>query len=245
MLVKAKKLYPADFDRIRHRVELLKRDLVLRTARAKLDRALARDADYAARAARLDADLAAALAELDRQLDLVGVANEPSVQPQAFTAEILRLAGQTWEDADGARRTVLTPEEARVLAIPRGSLTDEERIAIQQHVVHTYQFLTQIPWTKELSRVPEIARSHHEKLDGTGYPNGLRGEQIPIPARMMAISDIYDALTASDRPYKKAVPKVKAYEILDDEAKRGDIDADLLRVFIEADVPARAASGGE
>src|SRR5438132_6377263 len=90
VLVKAKKLYPADFDRIRHRVEMLKRDLALRTARAKLDRALARDADYAARAARLDADLAAALAELDRQLDLVGVAHEPSVQPQAFTAAILR-----------------------------------------------------------------------------------------------------------------------------------------------------------
>src|SRR5439155_1574446 len=87
VLVKAKKLYPADLERIRHRVELLKRDLALRASRAKLDRALARGADYAAHAARLDADLAVALAELDRQLDLVGVANEPSVQAQAFTAE--------------------------------------------------------------------------------------------------------------------------------------------------------------
>src|SRR5207249_3950614 len=178
VLVKAKKLYPADLERIRHRVELLKRDLALRASRAKLDRALARGADYAAHAARLDADLAVALAELDRQLDLVGVANEPSVQAQAFTAEILKLAAQTWEDADGTPRTVLTQEEARVLAIPRGSLTDEERVAIQQHVVHTFQFLTQIPWTKELRRVPEIARSHHEKLDGSGYPYGARAEAI-------------------------------------------------------------------
>jgi HD-GYP domain-containing protein (c-di-GMP phosphodiesterase class II) len=128
VLVKAKKLYPADLERIRHRVELLQRGLALRTERRKLDRALARAADYAEYAARLDAELAAAIAELDRQLDLIGVANEPTVQAQTFMTEILRLASQTWEDADGTPRTVLTPQEARVLAISRGSLTETERI---------------------------------------------------------------------------------------------------------------------
>jgi len=241
VLVKAKKLYPADLERIRHRVELLKRDLALRASRAKLDRALARGADYAAHAARLDADLAVALAELDRQLDLVGVANEPSVQAQAFTAEILKLAAQTWEDADGTPRTVLTQEEARVLAIPRGSLTDEERVAIQQHVVHTFQFLTQIPWTKELRRVPEIARSHHEKLDGSGYPYGARAEAIPVQSRMMAIADIYDALTASDRPYKKALRAEEALAILDAERRAGALDSALLDLFVEARVFERTA----
>jgi len=241
VLVKAKKLYPADLERIRHRVELLKRDLALRAWRAKLDRALARGADYAAHAARLDADLAVALAELDRQLDLVGVANEPSVQAQAFTAEILKLAAQTWEDADGTPRTVLTQEEARVLAIPRGSLTDEERVAIQQHVVHTFQFLTQIPWTKELRRVPEIARSHHEKLDGSGYPYGARAEAIPVQSRMMAIADIYDALTASDRPYKKALRAEEALAILDAERRAGALDSALLDLFVEARVFERTA----
>jgi len=241
VLVKARKLYPADLERIRHRVELLKSDLALRAARTKLDRALARDADYAAHAARLDADLAAALAELDRQLDLVGVANEPSVQAQTFTAEILKLAAQTWEVADGMPRTVLTPEEARVLAIPRGSLTDEERVAIQQHVVHTFQFLTQIPWTKELRRVPEIARSHHEKLDGSGYPYGARAEAIPVQSRMMAIADIYDALTASDRPYKKALRAEEALAILDAERRAGALDSALLDLFVEARVFERTA----
>src|SRR5437867_4311911 len=241
VLVKAKKLYPADLERLRHRVELLKRDLALRASRAKLDRALARGADYAAHAARLDADLAVALAELDRQLDLVGVANEPSVQAQAFTAEILKLAAQTWEDADGTPRTVLTQEEARVLAIPRGSLTDEERVAIQQHVVHTFQFLTQIPWTKELRRVPEIARSHHEKLDGSGYPYGARAEAIPVQSRMMAIADIYDALTASDRPYKKALRAEEALAILDAERRAGALDSALLDLFVEARVFERTA----
>lgn len=236
VLVKAKKLYPADLERIRHRVELLKRDLALRTARAKLDRALARAADYADAAARLDAELAAALAELDRQLDLVRVANEPTVHVQSFTAELRRLAAHTWEDADGVPRSVLTPEEARVLAIPRGSLTDEERVAIQAHVVHTFQFLAQIPWTKELSRVPEIARGHHEKLDGSGYPSGARAEQIPVQSRMMAIADIYDALTAADRPYKKALRAEEALAILDAERRAGALDSALLDVFLEARV---------
>jgi HD-GYP domain-containing protein (c-di-GMP phosphodiesterase class II) len=236
VLVKAKKLYPGDLERIRHRVELLKRDLALRTARAKLDRALARGADFAEHAARLDAELATAVAELDRQLDLVGVANEPTVQAQAFMGEILRLASRTWEDADGKPRTVLTPEEARVLAIPRGSLTDEEREAIQQHVVHTFQFLTQIPWTKELRRVPEIARAHHEKLDGSGYPYGARADQIPVQSRMMAIADIYDALTASDRPYKKALRAEEALAILDAERRAGALDSALLDLFLEARV---------
>jgi len=236
VLVKAKKLYPADLDRIRHRVELLKRDLALRAGRGKLERALGGGGDYAEHAARIDAELAAALAELDRHLDLITVANEPTVQAQAFMAEILRLASQTWEDADGTSRMVLTPDEARVLAIPRGSLTDEERVAIQQHVVHTYQFLTQIPWTKELRRVPEIARAHHEKLDGTGYPYGARADEIPVQSRMMAIADIYDALTASDRPYKKALRAEEALTILDAERRAGALDSALLDLFVEARV---------
>ena len=90
--------------------------------------------------------------------------------------------------------------------------------------------------------MPDIAYGHHEKLTGKGYPRSLKESEIALPTRMMTISDIYDALTASDRPYKKAVPKEKAYEILEDEAKRGDVDSDLLGVFIEADIPARLKS---
>jgi HD-GYP domain-containing protein (c-di-GMP phosphodiesterase class II) len=240
VLVKAKKLYPADLDRIRHRVELLQRDLALRAAAAKLDRALAGRADYAAAAAQLDAELTAALAELDRQLDLIAVANEPAVQAQAFTSEILRMASHVWDDGTGTPRTVLTPEEARVLAIPRGSLTDDERLAIQEHVVHTYEFLRQMPWTKELRRVPEIARAHHEKLDGSGYPDGARAEHISVQSRMMTIADIYDALTASDRPYKKALRAEEALVILDAERRAGALDGALFDLFLEARVFERA-----
>ena len=99
-------------------------------------------------------------------------------------------------------------------------------------MVHTYQFLSQIPWTKELRRVPDIARSHHEKLDGSGYPEGRLAVDIPVQARMMTISDIFDALTASDRPYKAAVPVDRALDILNHERKAGAVDAALLDLFV-------------
>jgi hypothetical protein len=192
-------------------------------------------------AARLDAELAAALADLDRQLDLIVIANEPSVQVREITDDIAAVAGHVWQDADGAPCSILTADEARILAIPRGSLTEGERRDIQDHVVHTFEFLSRIPWTKELRRVPEIAGAHHEKLNGSGYPNRARAEQIPVGSRMMAIADIYDALTATDRPYKKAVRPDEALAILDAERRAGALDSGLLDLFIAARVFERTA----
>ena len=235
VLVKSKKLYPADLERIRHRVELLMRDLELDATRRKLDWATRRGKDgFNLQAAKLDADLAAAIAELNEALDIVLTVNEPSVQPQDFTAALLKITARSWEDHRGRRRTVLTPEEASILAITKGSLTESERREIQQHVVHTFQFLAQIPWTRDFRRIPEIARSHHEKLDGSGYPFGARGEQIPLQSRMMTIADIYDALTATDRPYKKAVRVEEALDTLREEQRTGALDGALLDLFIEA-----------
>ena len=99
-------------------------------------------------------------------------------------------------------------------------------------MVHTFHFLNQIPWTRELRRIPEIARSHHEKLDGSGYPQGKRASEIALETRMMTIADIFDALTATDRPYKAAVPVEAALDILGHEAKSGTLDRVLLEMFI-------------
>ena len=103
-------------------------------------------------------------------------------------------------------------------------------------MTHTFRFLSEIPWTGEFRRVPEIAYAHHEKLDGTGYPRRLKAADIPIQSRMMTISDIFDALVAWDRPYKKSVPVERALDILGDEARTGSWTRDLLSVFIEAKV---------
>ncbi len=120
--------------------------------------------------------------------------------------------------------------------IRKGNLDDRERREIESHVTHTYRFLEQIPWTRELRGIPRIAFGHHEKLNGRGYPRGVGAIDIPVQTRMMTISDIYDALTATDRPYKRAVPTERALDILSSEAKEGMLDQDLLRAFVEAKV---------
>ncbi|MGZ6988352.1 MAG: HD-GYP domain-containing protein, partial [Thermoanaerobaculia bacterium] len=132
--------------------------------------------------------------------------------------------------------TLLLPEEFRLLSITQGSLSDDERRAVESHVSHTWRFLSTIPWTADLARVPEIAYAHHEKLDGTGYPRGLNREGIPPAVRALTVCDVYDALTASDRPYKKAVPRDAALGILEEEASRDRLDSWMVAAFIEGKV---------
>ncbi len=148
----------------------------------------------------------------------------------------MALARHTYEDAAGRKRPYLSDDEVRYLTIPKGSLDGEERLEIESHVTHTYQFLKQIPWTRELQAIPDIAYRHHEKLDGRGYPRRVTGDDIPVQTRMMTISDIYDALTAADRPYKSAVAPARALDIIADEVRAGQLDQELFRLFIEGKV---------
>ena len=145
-----------------------------------------------------------------------------------------------FQDSFDQERPLLLDREIHSLSIAKGTLSEEERREIESHVEHTYRFLSQIPWTRTLRRVPEIAYAHHEKLDGTGYPRAIPDTTIPVQSRMMSIADIYDALTASDRPYKKAVPHQLALDILKREAQSGQLDLELFRIFVEAEVPKRA-----
>lgn len=237
VLGKAKKLHPDALQRIQHRVDVMRRELELRSANEKLRYLLEKGPrHFPEQAALFDAELAAALAELDDCLARVRALNEPTVQATAAQAEIDALARRTFADRSGARQPVITPDDAEILAIVRGSLTAGEFQEVRAHVVHTFQFLVQIPWTHELRRLPAIARDHHEKLDGSGYPRGIVGDAIPLQTRMMTIADIYDALTAFDRPYKPAIPAERALDILDHERRAGRLDGDLLELFVDAKV---------
>ncbi len=111
-----------------------------------------------------------------------------------------------------------------------------ERTEVEAHVDATFRFLVGIPWTDDLKNLITYAYGHHEKLDGTGYPRKLRGEEIPIQTRIMTIADIFDALTASDRPYKAAVGAEKALDILHSEAEAGRLDSELVRIMVESQV---------
>lgn len=159
-------------------------------------------------------------------------ANEPYVVKSSDAAN--RLMQMIEDMSNDLGQQILTDKEIKTLAIPKGSLNQEERREIESHVSHTYDFLKQIAWTEALQDVAHIAHCHHEKMDGSGYPRGIRGNEIPIQSRMMTIADIYDALIAFDRPYKKALTPDKAIDILLLEANQGKLDMDLLTVFIDA-----------
>ena len=184
--------------------------------------------------AALDHEFATRRADLIDAWRAIESANEPTVLSGGDFTRIGEIAKRVSLDLRGSERPLLTPPETTCLTIMRGSLTKEEIEEIRSHAMHTWSFLAQIPWGKTFRRVPVIAGAHHEKLNGTGYPRGLRAEEIPLQSKMMSISDIFDALTASDRPYKRAVPIDKALDILGFEVKDGHLDGDLVRIFAEA-----------
>ena len=172
-------------------------------------------------------------AQLREMLATVEHANEPRVVPVEMSGMLDALARTTYRDLD-SERPLLDASELEFLHIPRGSLSGEERRTMEQHVTQSFYFLREIPWSKTpWQHVPEMAYGHHEHLDGTGYPRGLKGAEIVPQVRMLTISDIFDALTANDRPYKPAIAVERALDILVREfADRGKVDRDLLDLFI-------------
>ena len=232
VLVKAKKLYDESLSQIRGRFDFVSRTVETDVLSRKvhiLERGGTKE-DLA----ELDLELRRRLTELDEAWQAIVSANEPTVLAAGDFAKVELLAKETYVDLRGEVQRLVTDDEVTALSVKRGSLTPQEFDEIRSHVSHTFRFLSQIPWGKAFRRVPHIAGAHHERLNGTGYPNRLRAEEIPVQSKMMSVSDIYDALTASDRPYKKAIPVEKALDILHFGVKDEHLAADLVRIFREA-----------
>ena len=241
VLVKAEKLYPHELEVLKQRFDLARKDRQMASMMRRLDAVKLRgDRAFGEIDVEENERLTRELKELDEALEFVLQCNRPTVLAQGGFERLAGLSALSYEDSRERPQMLLTPNDVQVLSITRGSLSPTERREIESHVTHTFRFLSQIPWTRTLKRVPEIAYAHHEKLDGKGYPRSVAAEQIPVQSKMMAISDIYDALTASDRPYKKAVPHELALDILKKESESGQLDKELFRIFVEADVPRRA-----
>lgn len=235
ILVKSKKLFPVQFDLINERFAHIRSCIEMSYLKSVID-LMENPQKFAFGLSQEDLQL-----ERSRKLTLVQEyyefickANEPTVLVQGDFDLLKDIANAEFSDFDGKLRSYILPEEIKALSISKGSLTTEEFAEIQSHVVHTYDFLRKIPWGQKLANVPQIAAKHHEKLDGTGYPTGALGPDIPVQSRMMAIADIFDALTANDRPYKKAVPLTRALEIIEMDVKGGKIDTELFKIFIES-----------
>src|SRR5580704_2895787 len=237
VLVKAKKLYPLQMELVKQRFDYIRKEVEVGMVRRKLQMFLERDrGDALGEIARLSEDFEQRLERIQDYLRFILDANEPTLMEQGQFRKLSEIAQQFFVDSRGSELPYLNADEKRLLSIPKGSLDASERQQIESHVLHTFNFLSQIPWTKELRGVPEIACAHHEKLNGLGYPYQLRGDQIPLPAKMMTICDIFDALTASDRPYKRAVPAERALSILEECVRANEIDAELFRLFRESRV---------
>ncbi len=226
------------FDRINlidTRFEVLKRDGEIAMLRAQL---VLRPQQHAAEETKLAQACAARFASLDddraflQQANIGGEAMTPADQERVMHIG----TGYSWTGVNGKRQNFLTADELENLMIRAGTLTQAERGIINHHIVATIKMLEQLPWPKHLKNVPEYAGGHHERMDGKGYPRGLKREQMSIQARIMGIADIFEALTARDRPYKRGKSLSESLHILGKFKQNGHIDPDLFDIFVRQKV---------
>ena len=237
VLVKAEKLYPGEMEFIRSRFDFIKKSKECKSLEKKLSVIREKNAgDCQKYFEEIDNELKEELIKIDAYLNEIEEANIPTILEDERFGELTNIAAKMYQDYSGGELKYLTPYELNLLSIRKGTLDEKERLEIESHVIHSYEFLKKIPWTKELENIPNIAHAHHEKLDGSGYPLEIDGGLIPVQSKMMTITDIYDALTAQDRPYKKAAPHERALDIIGYEVKGKLVDAELFDMFVEGKV---------
>jgi len=237
------------FDRIDlvdTRFEVLKRDLEIAASKQKielarqpgLDEVVARE-----RLAQIDQSVRDGLRQIDSDREFLRHCNVGGelMPPEARERANRIGTGYKWIDVSGGTADFLTQDEIKNLTIPRGTLTTEERETINHHIVATIKMLEALPWPRHLRNVPEYAGGHHERMDGKGYPRGLNREQMSVQARVMGIADIFEALTARDRPYKRGKTLSESLKILGNFRLNGHVDPDLFDVFVRKKVYLRYA----
>ena len=179
--------------------------------------------------------LDAKLASLDSDLEFI----VEHTKPVFMTDENLERMARIYDSPYRIRGEIfllIDKDEHYSLQTRRGTLNNEERKEIESHVSHSWRFLKQIPWTDDLAAVPEIAGQHHEKMNGKGYPGGVPAAKTPLGSRLMAVPDVFDSLTASDRPYKPAIPLERALEILARMSDGGELDPNVVNLFNDAKI---------
>lgn len=230
VLQKGKRLEDEHLELLEQRFETIKGRAYRKRLREAFDGA---DSVSAEEFEKLEVDHRAFCDELDDHLSRIReLANAPALEDEDIEW-VEAMADESFVDSDGTEYPYLTPFEVESLSIQYGTLNDEEWEQIKSHPAHSERFLDRIPWSEELERIPTIAGAHHEKLDGSGYPKGLESEELTPRIRMLTISDIFDALTASDRPYRDAYSVDKALSILEMEADEGKLDEGLVEVFTD------------
>jgi hypothetical protein len=214
------------------RFEVLKRDAEIAALRQQLSLRPCVDANAESDITKL---AKSAQSALDADRDFLRAANlGGEVMSDSDVARVRDIGiGHVWRNAEGLKTSFLSVDEIENLSIRRGTLTSAERDIINYHIVATIKMLEKLPWPKHLKKVPEFAGGHHERVDGKGYPKGLTGEQMSVQARIMGIADIFEALTAADRPYKPGMKLSQAMAIMNNLRNTGHIDSDLFDIFLK------------
>ncbi len=232
---KAKKLEKI-FDRIEFIIERfnsIKKSITIEAQEEKIKLLTAGGPDVSAQVDAIDVRMREAIGGIDADINTILKANEPGeFMKDEDVAAVKAIAAKRYIDNNGGEQPYLNSDELKNLTIRKGSITEEERKIMQDHATVTMKMLQKIPFTKKLQNVPTFAAEHHECLNGSGYPLGLKADQIPMQARIMAIADFYEALTAADRPYKKALPSDIALDIVGKVVKNECLDKDLFDLFV-------------
>lgn len=234
VLTKAEKLYPAQAQAIDFRGEIIRRELRIEALERKA-RLYAENSATDEYLKAIDDELLEKLTKLDDDLEFL----HKHIKPVFLTDDSEKRLQEIYDKPRKIGDTVLPligSVEYESLKTKRGTLNPEERKEIENHVADSWKFLKRIPWTDDLARVPEIAGQHHEKMRGGGYPNGVPAGETPLGSRLMAVADVFDSLTASDRPYKPAIPLERAIHILQAMAADGDLDQEVVDLFVEAKI---------
>lgn len=232
VLTKGRKLYKWELELIKERFGFLKEYIKSNSALKEIEYMKNHPREmWAEYTEKLEEEVKKRLNQIEFYYNFILEKNNPCYMNKEDIRKIQEVSEINFTDVNGKMRPLLREKEIINLEIPKGTLNDDERKQINDHVVHSYNFLIKIPWLKSLKNVPEIAYGHHEKLDGTGYPRGIAHGRISLQSKILTVCDIFDALTASDRPYRFAISIEKAIHILELNAEELLIDRDLVDLF--------------
>jgi len=235
VLDKRTHLSDAEMDALINRFENIKASVITETQEKKIG-LMNNNNENAKDIQHLDSELGARIHQIDEKLAFIKNINGFNVLNDSDINQLEEISKKKYVDLEGEKRNYLTEFEFENLSVKKGNLTKNEIEEIQSHVTHTENIVNNIPFTGHLKRVPIFAAGHHEMLDGSGYTKHIKAKDIPIQTRIITISDIYEALIAKDRPYKKSLDPIKSLAILKEEAQNGKLDKELVRIFIEKKV---------
>jgi HD-GYP domain-containing protein (c-di-GMP phosphodiesterase class II) len=225
-------LSDAEMGSIINRFENIKASAIVETQERKLALFQWKEEDPI-RLEKLDRELKNRIEQIGEDLALIKKINSDTLLSESYFEHLGKIHRKRYRDIEGQKRSYLTDFEFENLSVRKGNLIMDEIEEIQSHVIHTENIVNKIPFTRHLKKVPTFATRHHEMLNGSGYPKHVKADNIPIQARIIAVADIFEALIAKDRPYKKGIDLVDSLDILKQEAKNGRLDKELVRIFIE------------